>query len=146
MTIDLSADDYRRLVELAYLGEWMINAQHNPDFHDTQATNVLQQLLAAHPGQKYVDKDPETGDYFMTDDWTDVLYEKHVLDYDDHVFWDELVERLAARDLGLGLGLEADDIDRDEYLNQLLPLEDRYRSEIEAYGLERFQLKPDYEP
>lgn len=146
MKIDLSAEDYRRLIELVYLGEWMINAQHSPDFHDTAATGVLQKLLAAHPAMKHVEQDPETGDYFMTDDWTDVLYEKHILDYDDHVFWDELVERLAARDVSHRLGLEADDLDRDEYLDKLLPLEDQYRQEIEARGLERFELKPDYEP
>ncbi|QQR52479.1 hypothetical protein IPG36_08140 [bacterium] len=146
MTIKLSADDYRRLVELAYLGEWMINAQHNPDFHDTAATQVLQQLLAAHPELKHVEQDPETGDYFMTDDWTDALYEKHVLDYDDHVFWDELVDRLAARDVSRQLGIDAEDLERDDYLEQLLPLEDRYRQEIEARGLDRLEVKPDYEP
>lgn len=141
--MQLESEDYRKLVELAYLGEWMVNAQHDPDFHDESARGVLQQLLAAHP-QADVDKDDETGEFFMTTDWIEKLYDQYITDYDDHVFWDELTERLAQRDLARERGIPIEDVDRDEDLGQLRPLEERYHIELEEHGLDRLEITERY--
>jgi hypothetical protein len=139
LNLTLTPAQYRKLIELAYLGEWMINAHHDPDFQDDEATSVMQKLLGAHPLPE-VGKDDETGDYFMKTDWVERLYDLHILDYDDHVFWDELTERLAQRDLAKSRGVNLDDINRDDDLLELRPLEDRYRDELEEHGIERLEI------
>jgi hypothetical protein len=111
LNLTLTPAQYRKLIELAYLGEWMINAHHDPDFQDDEATSVMQKLLGAHPLPE-VGKDDETGDYFMKTDWVERLYDLHILD----------------------------DINRDDDLLELRPLEDRYRDELEEHGIERLEI------
>ncbi|HEY6736915.1 MAG TPA: hypothetical protein VI322_04335 [Candidatus Saccharimonadia bacterium] len=144
MNLHLTSAEYRKLIELAYLGEWMVNAQHDPEFHDEDARAVVQKLLASHP-QPEVEQDDETQEYFMTLDWIERLYEQYILDYDDHVFWDELTERLAQRDLAKSRGVSLEDINRDDDLLELRPYEERYHDELEAHGIERLEIRGDYQ-
>ena len=145
MIVNLPAEQYRRLVELAYLGEWMTNAQHDPEFHDDSARQIVQKLLAAqHAKLKDVEQDAETGEYYMTSEWVERLYEQYVMDYDDHVFWDELTERLAQRDLAKERGVEIGDITRDDDILELKPLEERYHVELEEHGIDRLEIADDY--
>lgn len=143
MDLSLQPDEYRKLVELAYLGEWMVNAQHDPEYHDEAARAVLQKLLASHP-QAQVEQDDETHEYYMTADWIEQLYDQYILDYDDHVFWDELTERLAQRDLSKERGIPIEEVNRDDDLFDLRPLEERYHNELEAHGIERLEIRPEY--
>lgn len=139
MKLELTPSEYRKLVELTYLGEWLINAHHEPEYQDDDASKILQKLMAAGPVPG-AEKDDETGEYYMDSDWLDQLYDQYILDYDDHVFWDELTERLAGRDLAKKRGVSLEDINRDDDLLELRPLEDRYRNELEEHGIERLTL------
>lgn len=139
MNFELNEAEYKKLIELVYLGEWMINAQHDPEFQDEEATGLLQRLLRAHPIED-IDQDAETGDYFMHQRWTERLFDEYIADYDDHTFWDELTERLAQRDLARRRGVEPDAINRDDDLLELKPIEERYRRELEEHGLDRLDL------
>jgi hypothetical protein len=143
MTVNFEPDELRQLIELAYLGEWMVNAHHDADHQDDSSTERVQQLLAAAklPG---IGQDAESGQYFLESDWSDKLYEKYILDYDDHVFWDELTERLAQRDLAKRRGVGIDTIDRDEDILELRPLEERYRRELEQHGVDHLELGGEF--
>lgn len=141
--LEFTNEEFRKLIELAYLGEWMVNAQHDPEFQDEPAGVIVQKLLAAHKLPD-VDLDAETGEYFMKSAWTERLYDEYILDYDDHTFWDELTERLALRDLARERGVEADLIIRDDDLMHLKPLEERYRSELEEHGLDRLDISSGF--
>jgi hypothetical protein len=143
MNVNLKADEYRKLIELAYLGEWVINAHHDPEHQDDAAGKVLQRLLSAHELEG-VGRDDETGEFYMTTEWVEQLYDTYIIDYDDHVFWDELTERLAQRDLARARGVHIDDINRDDDLLELRPLEERYRMELEEHGIERLEMPADY--
>ncbi len=141
--LEFTSEEFRKLVELAYLGEWMINAQHDTEFQDEDATKTVQKLLADHKLPD-VDLDAETGEYFMKSEWTERLYDDYILDYDDHTFWDELTERLALRDLARERGVDADHVNRDDDLLDLRPHEERYRAELEDHGLDRIDINPSF--
>ena len=143
MDLHFTQEELRQLVELAYLGEWVINAHHDPDHQDESASERVQQLLAQvkTPG---VDRDVETSQYFLESEWSDRLYDQYILDYDDHVFWDELTERLAQRDLARRRGVNVDLIERDDDLIELRPIEEHYRRELEQHGVENLELKGDF--
>lgn len=132
----------KKLIELAYLGEWMINARHSDDFQDEDATATLQTLLAAS-GAEGVEQDPETGEFYLDPEWVEKLYAQYVADYEDHVFWDELAERLAERDLARERAVSIEEIDREDDAAALRPLEDEYHQELEEYGVGRLEVK-DY--
>jgi hypothetical protein len=143
MNLELEPDEYRKLVELAYLGEWMINAHHDTEYEDESAGKILQRLLA-RPGLSDVGRDEETGEYYMETEWVERLYDAYILDYDDHVFWDELTERLSQRDLARLRGVSSTDIVRDDDLLELRPLEEHYRTELEEHGVDRLEIPTDY--
>ena len=143
MNVKLTTAQYRKLIELAYLGEWVINAHHDTEYQDEAADQVLQTLLAAHPLRE-IGRDDETSRHYMQTDWVEQLYDNFILDYDDHVFWDELIERLAQRDLAKQRGVSLDEINRDDDLLELRPLEEHYRTELEEHGIERLEIATEY--
>ncbi len=125
------------------MGEWMTNAHHDHDAQDEVATAVLQQLLGVSQGLG-VQRDPETSNYFLPAAWTEHVYNQHIAHYDDHVFWDELAERLAQRDLARRRGVKPDQINRDDDAAELRPLEERYRHELHRHGIDRLDLSDDF--
>jgi hypothetical protein len=139
MNVPLEPEEIKRLVELVYLGEWVINAHHDPDYQDDDASAVVQKIMAASK-VKGVDKDIETGQFYLDTNWAERLYDQYIVDYDDHVFWDELIERLAQRDLAQQRGVPMDEISRDEDIRSLRPLEEKYRHELEENGIDRLEL------
>ena len=143
VNIELTPEHYRKLIELAYLGEWMVNAHHDTEYQDDEASAVVQKVLAAGPPAD-VGKDDETGDFYLDEAWVEDIYDKYILDYDDHVFWDELTERLAQRDLARLRGVSPDDINRDDDILELRPLEERYRLELEEHGIERLGISDEF--
>lgn len=143
MNIDLDPDEYKKLVELIYLGEWLINSHHDPEFQDETASSVVQKVLSAASGPD-IDQDIETGDYYLKTEWAEKVYSDYIADYDDHVFWDELTVRLALRDLAKERGTEADTINRDDDLLDLRPLEDKYHFELEEHGIDRLNITPEF--
>ena len=142
INLNLTTEQHRKLVELAYLGEWFVNAHHDTEFQDEAATDALQKLMGAH-ALVGLSRDIETGNHYLDAEWADRLYDQYISDYDDHVFWDELTERLAQRDLARKRGLSIDDIEREDDLLELRPLEDHYRRQLEQDGVERLELKED---
>ena len=143
MNLELSSEEFKKIVELAYLGEWMINAQHDAAYQDEEADAAVQRLLSASTLPD-IDKDDETGQFFMKSEWTDRLYEDHVLDYDDHIFWDELAERLALRDLAQQQGIAEELVSPDDNVQALRRLEEHYQQEFEDHGLDRVEISPEF--
>jgi hypothetical protein len=140
--MELTPEQMKKLVELAYLGEWMINSRHGVDIQDEEASDSLQKLLSlAVPYVEGIERDVESGNYYLNNDWAEEIDDVYVADYDDHVFWDELVERLAERDLANHEGIEIEDVDREDYLSQLRPLESRYIDEFDEHGIERLVIE-----
>ena len=134
----------KKLVELTYMGEWLINAHHDPEHQDDAARAALQLVLKESKALNGIGRDVETGDYYLEEAWTERLYNDYIADYDDHVFWDELTERLAQRDLARQRDVPTDDVNRDDDLLELKPIEDTYRRELEEHGIERLDLGEDH--
>jgi hypothetical protein len=137
----------KRLIELAYIGEWVVNSRHSLEFQDDEATAALQGLLGLSASlTEGIERDVETNNFYIDSEWVDKIQDHYIADYDDHIFWDELIERLAQRDLAKQRGVEMEDIDRDDYLAELRPLESRYRDELELNGLDRLGITDEYWP
>lgn len=143
ISLNLEADELKQLIELAYLGEWLVNAHHGADHQDDSADRRLQQLLEAAKLPD-IGRDVETGEFFIESEWANRLYDQYILDYDDHVFWDELTERLAQRDLARIRGIAIEEIDREEDLAKLRPLEQTYRDEFEHNGVDHLELNEHF--
>jgi len=139
MKIDLTRDQYRDLLALAYLGEWMANAYHKD--RKRFLLDKTQQLvygLAADNG---------CGDWIARDPKEKLLVPTAAMDkalasfidlYDENVFWDQLADRLAERDLTRERGHDAVHEMKDvAYDEALAPHLERWWDEIDQNGIDR---------
>ncbi|OIO11603.1 MAG: hypothetical protein AUJ52_01900 [Elusimicrobia bacterium CG1_02_63_36] len=142
MRIELSEEDYRFLVDLAYLGEWMINAYRDPMRTLPEYEDALRQLLVFCEEAGF----PELADE-ETHDPTSVLendreVRRFIEGYNDENFWHELLERLAYRDLEKKMGFRTvRDLPPEERDRLLEEIEDKYLEELEKNGIDNLEFK-----
>jgi hypothetical protein len=148
MHLSLSDSEFERLLKLAYLGEvvmndWTFPEQWTPE--QREAAETLYDLCARAPGtlaEKYVERDgrgewgPST---LLREEMGNLLG-----DYDDDVFWDELVLRLARRDLLEEYGQNTLDTMSPAHREKAeKPLIDYYNHEVRDHGLDRVTVDED---
>lgn len=141
--LNLSVEHYLELVRLVYLGEWMVNSQHDGEYEDHQAVLALQSVLALAGSHlpEVVGHDEETGRFFVRQLLASKFEDDYISDYDEHVFWGELASRLAERDLAKRLGKDESELDFEKLAAQLRPLREHYEEELDKHGLDHFELK-----
>lgn len=142
MQITLTKDQYAKLLELTYLGNWVVNSyrgEERLEDYDRTAEHVLS--FAPSTGlQDRVEFDEFEGRYFPSRKLDEEL--KPLVDeYDDDVFWNVLIERLAERDLVRAQGEETvDKMDWDEYNRNIETYIKKYEKEIDDSGVEHLEI------
>ena len=128
MTIDLTEKEFRRLLDLVYIGNWILNSARGEDrFEDYD--HLQEKLFALCSGQGMPSLIQRwQGHVFPSRAYEDGGIHEAIADYEDAVFFDILAEELARRDLGL---VETDPEDFTE-LNARI---DEYLDEFEKNGL-----------
>ena len=133
MQINLSSQEFRMLLDLAYVGNWVLNSTRGENrftaYDDVEAKLFahsipagMSELLEVHqdgvsPSRAYV----EGG-----------IHEA-IMDYEDTVFFEILAEELARRDMG------SEPIDRDNF-KELTGRMDEYIAEFEQNGMDNISL------
>ena len=128
MTIDLTEKEFRRLLDLVYIGNWVLNSTRGDDrFEDYDL--VQEKLFALCSGQGMPSLIQRwQGHVFPSRAYEDGGIHEAIADYEDAVFFDILAEELARRDLGL--------VDTDpEDFTELNARIDEYLDEFEKNGL-----------
>lgn len=133
MDIALTPKQYRALVNLVYLGEWMANSGRGPAdvIQEYQDVSELLYARAKDAGlEAYVEKEMEP------------VLEPHIEEYDEENFWDKLEYRLSARDLERQFGREAiSKMSPEEFFKNLEAHQNRYAEAFEKNGLSNLLLK-----
>lgn len=134
MTIELTEKEFRRLLDMIYVGNWILNSARGEDrFEDY---DLLQEKLFAHC--------PKAGMKSLVEHWDGHImpskaYEEGgiheaIADYEDAVFFDILAEELARRDMSAeGVNTE----DENELNNRM----DAYYSEFEQHGIDNVSVE-----
>ncbi len=145
MKINFTKKQFENLLKLVYLGEWMANAHKTDDVIEKYREMLFYVFSFANEFgfEEYVDNEKvNNGKSYPTrffEEETDVN-ELHD-EYDDDTFWDELIDRLAHRDLIKEFGIEkVGKMDRKERFTRLCRAEEKYVDEIEKYGIERLGI------
>ena len=129
MTIDLTEKEYRRLLDLVYIGNWILNSARGEDrFEDYDLLQEKLFSLCAGQGMPTLIQ-RWRGHIFPSRAYEDGGIHEAIADYEDAVFFDILAEELARRDLGL---VETDPEDFTE-LNARM---DEYLDEFDRSGLD----------
>ena len=134
MDITLSTREFRHLLDLVYVGNWILNSTRGNDrfeeyddlqekFFTLAAKNGLPELAQNYYGHIFPSQAYEEGGIHDA-----------IADYEDAVFFDILAEELARRDLGC---LDSEPADYTE-LNARM---DEYMDEFEKSGVENLVLE-----
>ena len=133
MNIDLTEKEFRRLLDLVYIGNWILNSTRTTDrFEDYDIVQEKIFSLCAKNGMKSLIQ-LWHGHVFPSRAYEDGGIHEAIADYEDAVFFDILAEELARRDLGC---LDSEPADYTE-LNARM---DEYMDEFEANGVENLTL------
>jgi len=148
MKIRLTKKQYKNLLKLVYLGNWMVNSIRSGNEGDKRIKKYdeIEQYIfsfAKKAGlEKYIEFDKEFNQFFPTlefEENTDVS--KYIQDYEEEVFWEELVLRLARRDFIRKYGRTAIlKMNLEERIAKEYPFEKKYRKEIEKNGLKNLEI------
>ena len=134
MHIDLSNKEFRRLLDLVYIGNWVLNSTRGDDrFADYD--NIESKLFGLCTG---------TPMQVLVEDWEQTTipskaYEEGgiheaIAFYEDNVFYQILAEELSRRDMGYA------DITPENY-DEIMGRMSRYMQEFECSGVDRLVLE-----
>ena len=142
MTIDFTEKQFRTLLKAIYWAEWLKNNDKLEDEFDDDGNDIagLEQYVYSHAKEFGCGDliEPETidGEYIPASELEENAMDA-ILEFEDYVFWSELAERMAQRDLE-----ELPESERTpltEYF-QAEELAERYMGEFETNGLENLRL------
>jgi len=143
MKIDLTQDDYRNLLDLLSISGFVLGADLEQPKAVLDGYEALAQKIYSYAGafeaEHLVEFFPEEGKAVPTLEFEQTSHFLEVVeDYNDFVFWEELVGRLAEQDLIRDVG-EAAVIDMpfNERVNREMEYAKPYWDEFEKHGLSR---------
>ena len=134
MNIELSGKDFRYLLDLVYIGNWILNSARGDD--RISAYDDLQEKLFALCSKTELRAlvTSYMGHYFPSKAYEEGGIHEAIADYEDAVFFDILAEELARRDM-LEENLNQDDV------NELTNRMNDYMDEFEKNGIDRIVVE-----
>jgi hypothetical protein len=136
MKIELNKEQYRSLIELIFLGNWLANGTRTGAEGDEwiEKYEEIEKYILSYS----VDYDmkelvtEENGDFFTSKMFEEKLFPL-IDEYDDYTFWELLAERLAKRDLIKEIGPVRKIT--DSHRKRQYELESTYEDEFEKNGI-----------
>lgn len=129
MNIELSDKEFRRLLDMVYIGNWILNSTRGDDrFEDYDLMQEKLFSLCPANGMRSLVQ-TWRGHIFPSKAYEDGGIHEAIADYEDAVFYNILAEELARRDLGL------EDSDPENFDELTARMED-YLNEFEKNGLD----------
>ena len=134
MQIELTNKEFRRLLDLVYIGNWVLNSTRGDDrFADYDDVESKIFGLCRNCGMKA-----------LVEDWNDTTIPSRAYEaggiheaiayYEDNVFYEILAEELSRRDMGYV------DITEENY-EEITGRMEQYMQEFEASGVDRLVLE-----
>ena len=147
MKINITKKEYRLLLDILYLGEWMLTAHDQEEAPEKkQYQDVIQKFYSYAEEMGYdnlIKADKALNKYFETMEYEESSQVNEIIEnYDNATFWDELVSGLALRDAQEIEGNDAfNKMSPEERIQLLYPLEEKYHEEFMANDLANLQIK-----
>ncbi len=133
MNIDFTSKQFRRLLDLAYIGNWVLNSARGndriPDFDEVESY-LFSQCPKFGMNTLFEETD---GEILPSKAFSEGGIHEAIMDYEDTVFFEILAEELAHRDITEGT------YDSDE----LVPRREAYIREFERNGVTNISVDAD---
>lgn len=134
MNLELTTKQYRRLLDMAYIGNWVLNSLRGDDrFTDYDQVESLLFSKAAAAGMGVLAEEYE-GEIVPSRAFVEGGIHEAIVDYENCVFFDILAEELARRDM------EQEQLDVND-TNELMARMEEYMSEFEVNGTDHLTVE-----
>jgi len=134
MNIELSDKEFRRLLDLVYIGNWILNSTRDDDrFEDYDLLQEKFFALCHKNGLKAL-VEPYMGHYFPSRAYEEGGIHEAIADYEDAVFFDILAEELARRDM------TEENLSQDD-MKELSSRMGDYMDEFERNGIDNLRAE-----
>jgi len=134
MKLELTTKQFRRLLDMAYIGNWILNSTRGDDrFKDYDDVESLLFAKAREEGMGVLAEDWQ-GEVVPSRAFAEGGIHEAIMDYEDAVFFDILAEELARRDMDYA------PISNQNY-DELIERMDEYMEEFERNGTDRLQVE-----
>ena len=153
MKIDLTRKEYRDLLDILYIANWVFTAHREEvDPRTKQYSRVEQKFLSLSKAMKYenlIEYYPEDKEYFPTREFEETSSAHAFIDkFENDTFWNELTIRLSERDLVRQVGGfdKIDALPVEERIIRLGRLMEFYGDELARNGLDNLQVSGKKRP
>ena len=134
MKLELTTKQYRRLLDMAYIGNWVLNSTRGDDrFRDYDEVESILFEQAAAEGMAVLAEVWE-GEVVPSRAFVEGGIHEAIIEYENNVFFDILAEDLARRDM------EQENVDQND-TNELMDRMEEYMTEFEAHGTDNISLE-----
>ena len=134
MTLELTDKEFRRLLDLVYVGNWVMNSMRGENriqAYDDVESKCFSYCLKTGMYSLFEMVD---GEVVPSAGFEEGGIQEAILDYEDGIFFDILAEELARRDLAMGPG----DSGGSSELTQRMQ---EYMDEFEKNGVDRLTVE-----
>ena len=133
MELELTRKQFRRLLDMVYIGNWILNSTRGEDrFKDYDDVESLLFARAAKEGMPTL-AETYRGEVIPSRAFAEGGIHEAIMEYENNVFFDILAEDLARRDM--------DDVPIDESnYDELTSRIDAYIDEFEAHGTDNITV------
>ena len=136
MKLELTTKQFRRLLDMAYIGNWILNSTRGDDrFKDYDDVESLLFAKAREEGMGVLAEDWQ-GEVVPSRAFAEGGIHEAIMDYEDSVFFDILAEDLARRDMD---DVPIDDSNCEELNSRI----DAYIAEFEEHGTDNLTVDSD---
>jgi hypothetical protein len=149
MKINFTKKEYRTLIEMLLVADWVISAHEDEKAEAKEPYRALRKKLLAHHREMGMAEafsySPEHDEYFETKAYEARAPHMQIIDaYDDAVFWERLVYRLAQRDLEAEETLRPEGpYEGEERVRRLFEIAAGYEDEFAENGLDNIRFVRD---
>ena len=134
MKLELTTKQYRRLLDMVYIGNWVLNSTRGDDrFRDYDEVESILFEKASQEGMAVLAEVWE-GEVVPSRAFVEGGIHEAIIEYENNVFFDILAEDLARRDM------EQENVDQND-TNELLNRMEEYMTEFELHGTDNISLE-----
>ncbi|MDX1902457.1 MAG: hypothetical protein SFW66_10755 [Gammaproteobacteria bacterium] len=144
MKVNITKKEFRLLVEMLYLSDWMMHS-HSVDARYKEHEELKKKFLSHYKemeAEDIIEYSKESDDYYEVNEYDEYIHNKFIENYDTETFWDELIDRLAERDVIREIGQEKYlSLEGIERVMKVEEVRERYANEFAMHGLENINVE-----
>jgi hypothetical protein len=146
MNINFTKNEYRLFLDIAYLGQWMLQAYESDLSGEDDEYEMLVQKIYSFGNEMgcgdLVESSKKLNKFYPTRLYEDESGIHDKIDrYNEDTFWDELINRLAERDAHADAEASNQEISSvEDFLKLSAPHESRYAQEFSKNGLRNITI------